>query len=46
MMKMFKMTNLELLHYYLGMDVRQEKKGFILSQESYARKILEKEGMT
>jgi hypothetical protein len=46
MMKMFRMTDLGLLHYYLGIEVRQEKRGFTLSQENYARKILEKAGMS
>jgi hypothetical protein len=45
MMKMFRMTDLDMLHYYLGIEVRQEKRGFIISQESYARKILEKASM-
>jgi hypothetical protein len=28
MKKMFKMTDLGLLHYYLGIEVWQEKRGF------------------
>jgi hypothetical protein len=28
MKKMFKMTDMELLHYYLGIEVRQEKRSF------------------
>jgi hypothetical protein len=28
MKKMFKMTDMELLHYYLVIEVRQEKRGF------------------
>jgi hypothetical protein len=46
MKKMFKMTDMGLLHYYLGIEVWQEKRGFTLSQENYARKILEKAGMS
>jgi hypothetical protein len=40
--KLFKMSDLGMLHYYLGIDVKQQSAGFILSQASYAKKILEK----
>jgi hypothetical protein len=40
------MSDLVLLHYYLGIEVKQQSAGFILSQTSYARKILEKAGMS
>jgi hypothetical protein len=40
----FKMSDLGLLTYYLGIQVQQSSKGTILSQESYAKKILEKGG--
>jgi hypothetical protein len=46
MTKMFKMSDLDMLHYYLGIEVRQQKDGVLLSQSSYARKILEKAGMS
>jgi hypothetical protein len=44
MTKMFKMSDLGLLHYYLWIEVKQQKNRFTLSQQSYA-KILEKAGM-
>jgi hypothetical protein len=42
---MFKMSDLGLLTYYLGIQVQQSSKGIILSQESYAKKILKKGGL-
>jgi hypothetical protein len=42
MATVFKMSDLGLLTYYLGIQVQQSSKGIILSQESYAKKILEK----
>jgi hypothetical protein len=45
MTKMFKMSDLGLLHYYLWIEVKQQKNRFTLSQQSYAKKILEKAGM-
>lgn len=39
---MFKMSDLGLLSYYLGIEVRQSSDGIALSQSNYARKILEK----
>jgi hypothetical protein len=42
MEKLFKMSDLGMLHYYLGIEVKQQSVGFILSQASYAKKILEK----
>ena len=41
----FKMSDLGLLHYYLGIEVKQSAEGISLSQGAYARKILEKNGM-
>jgi hypothetical protein len=46
MTKMFKMSDLGLLHYYLWIEVKQQKNRFTLSQQSYAKKILEKAGMS
>jgi hypothetical protein len=40
------MSDLGLLHYFLGIEVKQKFAGFILSQTRYARKILEKAGMS
>jgi hypothetical protein len=42
MANVFKMSDLGLLTYYLGIEVKQEHEGITLSQGSYARKILEK----
>lgn len=41
----FKMSDLGLLHYYLGIEVKQGAEGISLSQGTYAGKILEKSGM-
>jgi hypothetical protein len=38
----FKMSNLGLLHYYLGIEVKQSVSGISLSQGAYAMKILER----
>jgi hypothetical protein len=46
MEKIFKMSDLGLLHYFLGIEVKQKSAGFILSQTRYAWKILEKAGMS
>jgi hypothetical protein len=45
MTKLFRMSDLGLLHYYLGVEVKQQPDGFVLNQASYARKILEKAGL-
>jgi hypothetical protein len=45
MADIFKMSDLGLLTYYLGIEVKQDAGGITLSQESYAKKILEKAGM-
>jgi hypothetical protein len=42
----FKMSNLGLLHYYLGIEVKQCASGISPSQGVYAMKILERSGMT
>jgi hypothetical protein len=41
----FKMSDLGLLHYYLGIEVKQSASGISLSQGSYAMKILEMSDM-
>jgi hypothetical protein len=46
MVAAFKMSNLDLLHYYLGIEVKQSASGISLSQCAYAMKILERSGMT
>ncbi|KAK2630796.1 hypothetical protein QOZ80_UnG0725510 [Eleusine coracana subsp. coracana] len=45
MADLFKMSDLGLLSYYLGLEVTQSEQGISLSQRNYARKILEKGGM-
>jgi hypothetical protein len=42
MVVVFRMRDLGLLTYYLGIEVQQNGKGISLCQESYAKKILEK----
>jgi hypothetical protein len=46
MARMFRMSDLGLLHYYFGIEVRQDQNGFVLSQSSYVKMILEKGGMS
>jgi hypothetical protein len=41
----FKMSNLSLLHYYLGIEVKQSVSGISLSQDAYAMKLLERCGL-
>jgi hypothetical protein len=45
MSSLFKMSDLRLLSYYLGIEVKQGDEGISLSQGNYAKKILEKAGM-
>jgi len=45
MMKRFSMSDLGLLSYYLGIEVKQGAAGITLSQNAYALKILEAAGM-
>ncbi|KAE8671999.1 hypothetical protein F3Y22_tig00111877pilonHSYRG00324 [Hibiscus syriacus] len=42
MMKEFDMTCMGLKAYYLGIEVKQQKDGIFISQESYAKEILKK----
>jgi hypothetical protein len=46
MVAAFKMSDLSLLHYYLGIEVKKSASGTSLSQGAYAVKILERCGMT
>jgi hypothetical protein len=39
------MSDLGLLHYYLGIKVKQDQRGISLSQGAFALKILEKCGL-
>ncbi|CAA7391865.1 unnamed protein product [Spirodela intermedia] len=41
----FRMNDLGLLHYYLGIEVRQSAGGTSINQVAYAAKILERSGM-
>jgi hypothetical protein len=45
MSKIFSMSDLGLLHYYSGIEVRQNGVGISLSQFAYAIKIVEKCGL-
>jgi hypothetical protein len=42
----FKMSDLGLLHYYLGLEVKQSGSGITICQSAYAAKILEGAGLT
>ncbi|XP_034593709.1 uncharacterized mitochondrial protein AtMg00810-like [Setaria viridis] len=46
MQAMFKMSDLGLLHYYLGPEVSQTEAGITVSQSAYLAKILENAGLT
>jgi hypothetical protein len=39
------MSDLSLLSFYLGIEVKQASDGISLSQSAYTRKILERAGM-
>lgn len=45
MSKQFEMSDLGLLTYYLGIEVKQSSTGIIIKQEAYARRILEEAGL-
>ncbi|OAE23661.1 hypothetical protein AXG93_2079s1090 [Marchantia polymorpha subsp. ruderalis] len=45
MIERFRMSDLGLLHFYLGIEVRQNASGITLSQAGYAGKLLELAGM-
>ena len=45
MKEIFKMDDLRLLNYYLGIEVQQKPEGITLCQEAYARKVLESCGI-
>jgi hypothetical protein len=46
MHRLFKMSDLGLLSYYLGIEVKQEHGEITLSQRAYSEKILERAGMS
>jgi hypothetical protein len=45
MVTAFKMSDLGLLHYYLGIEVKQRAREISLSQGAYAMKLLEMCGL-
>jgi hypothetical protein len=45
MVVVFKMSDLGLLYYYLGIEVKQSKSKILLSQGAYAVKLLERCGL-
>jgi hypothetical protein len=45
MAAVFKMSDIGLLHYYLGVEVKQSTSGISLSQGDYTMKILERSDM-
>ena len=45
MKELFKMDDLGILSYYLGMEEHQKPEGMTLCQKAYARKVLESCGM-
>ena len=42
MTKEFEMTDIWLMSYYLGIEVKQEDKGILITQEGYANEVLKK----
>ena len=46
MRRLFRMSDLGLLSYYLGIEVKQGRNTITLGQAAYAKKLLEKAGMT
>ena len=42
MTKEFEMTDIGLMSYYLGIEVKQEGKGILITQEGYAKEVLKK----
>jgi Reverse transcriptase (RNA-dependent DNA polymerase) len=45
MMRMFKMTYLGTMHYFLGLEIEQETCHMFISQRKYAKDLVEKFGM-
>jgi hypothetical protein len=45
MMRLFRMSDLGLLSYYLGLEVRQSSRGVSIGQAAYAAKLVERGGM-
>jgi len=45
MEKEFEMTDLGMLQYFLGLEVKQVEDGILVSQRKYARDLLSRFGM-
>lgn len=45
MMQTYEMSDLGLLHYFLGIEVSQVKEGIFVSQKKYTKSILQKFNM-
>lgn len=45
MMNQFEMTDLGILHYFLGLEIYQSNEGIIITQRKYARDLLQKFGL-
>ncbi|KAK0591710.1 hypothetical protein LWI29_006734 [Acer saccharum] len=45
MIREFEMTDIRLMSYYLGIEVKQREEGIFISQEWYAKEVLEKFNM-
>ncbi|KAK3033406.1 hypothetical protein RJ639_032379 [Escallonia herrerae] len=45
MAKEFEMTDIGLISYYLGIEVKQRDDGIFISQEAYAKEVLKKFNM-
>jgi hypothetical protein len=45
MKKIFKMSDLGLLSYYLGLEVKQTEEGITVEQSAYATKLVDKSGL-
>ena len=46
MKQLFSMSDLGLLRYYLGLEVKQERGRTMITQAAYACKLLDKTGLT
>jgi histone deacetylase 1/2 len=46
MIKTFKMINLGLMHYFLGIEITQENEEIFISQKKYTENLLKKFQMT
>ncbi|CAL9009295.1 unnamed protein product, partial [Prunus brigantina] len=42
MMKAFEMSDLGLMHYFLGIEINQEKDGIFICQKKYTKNLLKK----